>query len=357
MSDLWDTIAARAVSGVGVQAGDLVLIQEHAGHPAALAALLGAVEQAGATPLPEIAPPAYVARLLATTDPAHLATWDRHWSHWGAEAARAIVLTGGGLPDFGDVPPAALAAWSTAQERFNAVTEERRLPTLVMAVPTEAMAARCGLPLADLEAVVLPALAVPAATLQAGIARLLAWARGVRHLTLESGAGHVLRCRLGDRPWMSDDGVIDAADLAAGACVSNLPAGSIYTTVLEDSAEGTLALPQAGPAREVVFCFAAGRIVDIQAAEGGDKLAAWLDSHSGEPRRISHLGIACNPALAQPIGWTIVDEHVPGMGFLALGENRYMGGQNISSLNVDYTLPNLTVRVDDHLLVREGKLV
>lgn len=357
MSDLWDTIAARAVQGVGVQPGELVLIHEHAGHPVALAALLGAVEQAGATPLPEIAPPAYVVRLLATTDAAHLATWDRHWSRWGAEAARVIRLTGGGLPDLGDVDSAALAAWQAAQNRFTAVTEARHLPTLVLAVPTEALVARCGLPLATLEAVVLPALAVPAATLQAGIARLLARAQGGQHLTLESGAGHVLGCRLGDRPWMSDDGVIDAADLAAGACVSNLPAGSIYTTVLEDSAEGTLALPQAGPARDVVFRFAAGRIVDIQAAQRAAALAAWLDSHSGEPRRISHLGLACNPALMGPIGWTIVDEHVPGMGFLALGENRYMGGQNASSLNVDYAIPNLTIRVDDHLLVREGKLV
>jgi len=40
-------------------------------------------------------------------------------------------------------------------------------------------------------------------------------------------------------------------------------------------------------------------------------------------------------ALRRPIGWTLVDEHLPGCVFMALGENRYMGGQNISSLNVD----------------------
>jgi hypothetical protein len=40
--------------------------------------------------------------------------------------------------------------------------------------------------------------------------------------------------------------------------------------------------------------------------------------------------------------------------FIALGENRYLGGQNASSLNVDYAIPGDTVLVDDRLIVAQG---
>lgn len=136
----------------------------------------------------------------------------------------------------------------------------------------------------------------------------------------------------------------------------NLPSGSVYTTVRESATQGSLWLPQAGQAREVVLHFVEGRIVAIDAASAGDWLAAMHDRHSGEPRRVSHIGIGLNPYLAQTIGWTLVDEHQHGSVFIALGENRYLGGQNASSLNVDYAIPGATVLVDDRLIVAQGRV-
>jgi len=49
-----------------------------------------------------------------------------------------------------------------------------------------------------------------------------------------------------------------------------------------------------------------------------------------------------NPYLHQPIGWTLVDEHIPGALLVACGESRHMGGQNESSLNTDLALPGTT---------------
>ena len=53
----------------------------------------------------------------------------------------------------------------------------------------------------------------------------------------------------------------------------------------------------------------------------------------------------------------MVDEHIHGSLFIALGENRYMGGQNESSLNVDYALAGVTLKVDGQIIVSEGKIV
>ena len=47
---------------------------------------------------------------------------------------------------------------------------------------------------------------------------------------------------------------------------------------------------------------------------------------------------------------------MPGTLFLALGENRYMGGQNEASLNVDYTIPDATILAGDRVIVDTGRL-
>ena len=151
--------------------------------------------------------------------------------------------------------------------------------------------------------------------------------------------------------------MLDALDLARSAIASNLPAGSIYTTVLEDRTGGSLWLPRAGPASEITLTFDMGRIVAVDAASGAQGLLDMLDMHSGEPRRVGHIGIGLNPYLAQPVGWTLVDEHVHGHLFLSLGENRYMGGENESSLNVDYAIPNATLIVEGQVVVGKGRIV
>ena len=42
--------------------------------------------------------------------------------------------------------------------------------------------------------------------------------------------------------------------------------------------------------------------------------------------------------------------------FIAFGENRYMGGQNESSLNVDYIVPEPTIISGDRAIVEAGRL-
>ncbi len=356
MHALWTEVARRVVAGVGTQPGDLVQVQDHAGRPDVLQEVLLAVELAGATPWPDIAPPAHLRRLIRAGRPEVLAAWDARRAPLLREVARVLVLTGG-APDFRRLPEASRDAWLGALSRVGAAEEALRLPMLLLAVPTRERARRLGMTLAALEAAVLPALAVPAADLQAAIARMLDAAAGARRLVVRTPPDHTLVLPLADRPWMSDDGAVDADDRARGAIVSNVPAGSVYTTVQEDAVQGQVRVPVAGPARDAVLTFEGGRITTIAAATGGAALARMLDGHTGEPRRVSHLGVGVNPALRAPTGWTIVDEHLPGALFLALGENRYMGGANESSLNVDYVLPDATLLVDDRPIVQDGRAV
>ena len=340
----WKSLAKRIVDGLNVQPGELIQVRDHIDRPEVLHEVLLAVDLAGATPLVDPQSPAYLTRWLAEATPAAIQQSSRHRLKWLAEIDRVVALTGG-MPDFAVASPAALAAWQQIDGALTELEETRQLPMLVVAVPNQQRADLLGISLSELEAHVMPAHLLSIAESQRLLEEALAKVAG-RKLTIHTGQGHILYLDQGGRHWHGDDGVIDERDRQHKTIVSNLPAGSVYTTVLEDQTRGRLYLPKMLEASDVVLHFEAGRISQIEAAQGAERVAAWLDGHSGEPRRISHIGIGLNPQLRNPIGWTIVDEHVMNSLFLALGENRYMGGQNESSLNYDFALHGASLQVD-----------
>jgi len=138
--------------------------------------------------------------------------------------------------------------------------------------------------------------------------------------------------------------------------VNNLPAGAVYTTVVEEATQGSIRISRAAEARDITLHFMGGRAMAIDAAEGKAELDALFARHSGEARRVSHVGIGLNPYLRRDIGWTLVDEHRHGNLLLAMGENRYLGGANRSSLNVDFALPAATLLADGQVIVGDGTL-
>lgn len=353
MSGVWEEVAKRIVEGAGVRAGELVQIRDRAGRYDVLQEILLAVELSGATPLPEIIPPDYMKRMLIGAAPDYLSRWDLHRQKWMERLDRIIVLQGGELEDEA-ILDGNIEAWRKATHRL-AETEERigPLPFMLAAIPTEDRATSLGMSLEELEAKVSPALLVGSDELRKTISRVLEAVREGRSMILRSGEDgrSELRLSLGGRGWIPDDGLIDEEDMKHGGVVSNLPAGSIYTTVLETETEGEIHFPRAGAAHDAILRFERGRIVEFSAKSGVDGLEAMFDSHSGEPRRVSHIGIGLNPTLENTLGWTLVDENMAGNIVVAFGENRYMGGENESSLNVDFALSEATLEVDGRMVV------
>lgn len=353
MSEMWEAAARRAVAGLGVAPGELVLVRDRAGRLDIFQAMLLAVEERGATPLPELAATSYLQRLMNAVPIAHLETWDRHRLGWMRQVDRLLALEGTAI-DPAAVPPEALAAWSGAAGRLTAVDEERRLPFLLVAAPTPERAEALGMTLPDLEAMLLPALAVESAALRAEIAHARGLIAGGRALTIRTGEDCELRLDLGGREWLDDAGSITPEDRARGAHVANLPAGSIYTTVLEGETRGRLHLTQGLDDEGVTPRFEHGVVVEIAGGAKADEMRALLDHHDEGARRVSHIGIGLNPRLRQPIGWTLIDEHVHGALFIAFGENRYLGGENASTLNVDYAISGATLLADGRTIVDLG---
>jgi leucyl aminopeptidase (aminopeptidase T) len=279
-------------------------------------------------------------RMLDKAPLDYLAHWDRHRRSWAEQSDRVLVL-GGSEQGFGHAPDRRMGLWREATKRLERLEDARDVRVLLAMIPNQSQARTLGMEPAALDDIVLPALVVDADALRAEFDRVLARVEGGRTIAVRSGEGCTLRLDRGDRPWMRGGG---------------LPGGAIFCTVLEGRTEGSLWLPHAAGAREVVLHFVQGRVARVEAASGAEELEALFDAHSGDPRRVSHVGMGLNPALRQPTGWSLVDEHKSGAFFIAMGENRYMGGENASSLNVDFCSPRATVAVDGRVLAEEGRL-
>src|SRR5215217_5651561 len=242
MDKRWQKIADRMVQGLGVQPGELIELRDGSGDPAVLHEASLAIERSGATPLIRLDSAEYVERVLSEAPLSYLTAWDQYRQAWMKQVDRILVLTGAGS-DFRLAPPAAVDAWRHAQSRLTALEEERHLPYLLVAIPTARRAQQLNMVQQDLEEILLPALAASAEELRDEIERVQTRAGRGQAITIHTDNNHVLHLEHGDRLWLSDDGWIDELDRTQGAIVSNLPAGSMYTTVLEEKTHGSLWLP------------------------------------------------------------------------------------------------------------------
>ncbi|MEF3274291.1 MAG: aminopeptidase [Chloroflexus sp.] len=353
---LWDQLAARLVGALGARRGELIEVRDEAGNQRLLHAVLLALEIIGAEPLVHILPAPQVEQLLVRADPAILAERDRRREGWLQQVDRSLTLIGA-QPNVRHIAPDALNAFTAAYQRLATIRAERRIPQVIAAIPTIGKAAQMGISHEELELRIMPALLAKPAQLMATCERVMAALLHARMLTIISSPGYELRVQRSEKPWLRDVGQIDETGDRGGAIVINVPAGSLTTPVIEESAEGDLFLPVAGPGRAVHLHFHQGRVTQIEAASGGDQLTALFDQHSGESRRLGYVGIGLNPYLSQPIGWPLVDKHIQGALCIGMGDNRHLGGANVSSLNIDFAMTGANLWVDDRLIVEHGQLV
>ncbi|MEO6126300.1 MAG: hypothetical protein ABIR32_21585 [Ilumatobacteraceae bacterium] len=312
-----------------------VLIRDRAGHGSLAESVAQACAARGLAPITEYVSNAELRRVIGASSPGQLSCWDVERAGLAAEIGGLIVL-GGWRLDLAGLAPESVAAWAAATGRVEAVIERRRVPTVVVAVPTEDVASQLGMSIESLESRVMPSILVSASELNLATDRVVTLLDRGSSIEVRTAVG-TLAVERGQRPLLVDDGVVDSFDIAVGATVSNLPAGSVYWTVLEDSTRGRVEL------------------VNGAVLEFGPDGRVTSDEFAGE--RVSHIGIATNPLVSRSIGWTIVDEHRPGAVFLALGENRYLGGENASAINVDLLPSSPTVVIDGTTVVADGELV
>jgi aminopeptidase len=143
----------------------------------------------------------------------------------------------------------------------------------------------------------------------------------------------------------------------------NFPDGEIYTSPVENSANGWVrfkypAIHQGQEVEDVELWFEGGRVVKESAGKNQDMLSGLLDTDAGS-RYLGEWGIGTNYGITRFTKNMLFDEKLGGTIHLALGLGfPEAGGSNESGLHWDMLcdMADAEITIDGETFYRNGKL-
>lgn len=156
-----------------------------------------------------------------------------------------------------------------------------------------------------------------------------------------------------NRLWISCDGI------------NNFPDGEIFTSPVEDSAEGEIyfdfpAIYRGNQADKIHLKLKEGRVIEASAQTGEDFLNSMLNMDEGS-RLVGEIAIGTNERIKNVTGNILFDEKIGGSVHMALGTSYpETGGKNVSGLHWDIIKNmknNSCIYADDKLIYKDGRFV
>lgn len=240
------------------------------------------------------------------------------------------------------------------------LAKERKLRTLNVSLGqvTRPRAKAYGFPFAKWERMLREASSVKAEKLMADGQRLAGILDTADRVRI-TGDGTDVEFSIDGRKTLVNDGVVDDADVEAGALNASSPDGAVVTSIVETSANGTVALnvPHAWAGRSIRrlrWTFRDGRATSWEGDAPALALKGQWDQATGARDRIGQLSIGLNPK-AQ-FGF-LQNSIVRGAVSIGIGANDGLGGSNTSSFYFEHAMQNSTLEVDGKPIIVNGKLV
>ncbi|HTW56462.1 MAG TPA: aminopeptidase [Thermoplasmata archaeon] len=172
--------------------------------------------------------------------------------------------------------------------------------------------------------------------------------------------GTDLTLALADRPVQKATGALPPAKLRRQfGIMVNVPDGSVYVSVDEKTADGTLVANRrttnSGPILEGGrFTFRNGRLADYRFSKGGSEFARIYRAATGDKARPSFFEVGIVPGMS---GMPFLEENELGTVTVGVGGNSAFGGKNDSSLFQYLTVADANVTVGGRPVVRGGRVV
>lgn len=179
-----------------------------------------------------------------------------------------------------------------------------------------------------------------------------------RTATVTSNNGTNISFKLGHRA-SADTGI-----LKDYGSYSNLPAGETSVAPVERSGNGIIVADRCGdiiknPTKIIIEN---GFVKSIEENKDGIKLKKLLEEvnkidNSKNAYNFAEFGIGTNP-YAKISGCTLEDEKVLGTCHIAFGDNTsYDGGTIDSTIHLDIIIKNVTVKLDNKIIINNGKIL
>jgi leucyl aminopeptidase (aminopeptidase T) len=263
------------------------------------------------------------------------------------------------------VPPARLAARAIANAPVGELVFKRNLRQVNLGnglLPTAAAAARFAIPQEQLTKMYWSSVNTDYDKLQStatAVSAALAAGKTV-HITNPNGTD--LTATVSGRRAFQSDGVISPDDVKRGgaAVAVYLPAGESYISPVPGTAEGKIVADhyffQGQDIQGLTLTFSNGRITNLTATSGIDRLKALYDAATAGKDEFSFIDIGLNPDVQVPSGSRLRTWVPAGMVTLGTGSNIWAGGANTATFGFTMFLPGSTVDVDGKTLVKDGAL-
>ncbi len=185
--------------------------------------------------------------------------------------------------------------------------------------------------------------------------------KDVKTVTVKSKKGTDLTFSIAGRELRVDDGILGYPGANDGPLIANVPAGEVYTTPVEDTVNGRAVVDRTFVRGvkiiDLVIDFEDGVATPVKAKQGFDDFAEFVAAGHGNCRRLGEFGVGLNPAVVEAYGSTLTDEKMIGTIHLALGENRFIGGETCCSFHKDMLVFEPTVTGDGTVIMEDGELV
>ncbi len=238
-------------------------------------------------------------------------------------------------------------------------TKERRV--IVTDFPTVEQANFFGIDFQKYHLLFWRAVEVPPATIRKRARNVYAKLENVENVTVKSRKGTDLSFSIAGRKLYIDDGILGYPGDTDGPLIANVPAGEVYCAPMEDSVTGRVILDrtfiQGNRIRDLVLEFENGHAKAVEAKEGFDVFADFIEAGHGDCLRLAEFGVGLNPAVVEAYGSVLTDEKMTGTIHLALGENRFMDGVNSCSYHQDMLVFEPTVEADGAVVMDKGELI
>lgn len=177
------------------------------------------------------------------------------------------------------------------------------------------------------------------------------------HIANEAGTD--LTARMDPKTIRLDAGVLDREGSGKASISVELPGGSLSVIPTISSVQGTFVsdtiLPHSGKLVEgITWVFENGSIVSF---EGGENISLvkepWLKA-TGAKDRFGFFQFGLNPIMEQGF---MFDSIIRGAVMVGIGDNRWVGGSNESTMTSTATSIAATVKLDSKTIIDNGKLV
>lgn len=99
-----------------------------------------------------------------------------------------------------------------------------------------------------------------------------------------------------------------------------------------------------------------GRVVQVEGAQEAEKIKHIIEAADENGNNIAELGIGTNHVIKQFTG-TVGDKMVKGTAHLAIGKNINIGGQTYSNIHHDGVMNNVTIEIDEKIIIEDGKFL